>query len=107
MKFFKDFRLGLDKEYRKALATAAVIGLHLLSGLLVGLGLYYLLGLFMEKKPWILVTLVVVGLAAGINNVIKDTKLLLKEVKEGDEAKLGADPGKESEKDKEDPDNAE
>ena len=88
MKFLKNFRLGLDREYRDALATAAIIGLHLASGAIIGILIGFYLDKWLGTKPWLLIVFTVVGIAAGLKNVIKDTRLLLKKVNEADEAKF-------------------
>lgn len=88
MKFLKNFRLGLDKEYKEALATAAIIGLHLASGALVGIVIGYYLDKWLDTRPWLLIVFTVVGIAAGLLNVVRDTKLLLKKVDEADKAKF-------------------
>ena len=92
LKFFNNFRLGLDKEYKDALATASIIGLHIASGTVVGIGIGYFLDKWLHTAPWMLISFVILGIAAGFKNVIKDTKLLLRKVKEADAAKFsGAD----------------
>ena len=47
------------------------IGLELVSALAVGVGIGYLLDLWLETKPWFLVVFFFIGAAAGVVNVYR------------------------------------
>jgi ATP synthase protein I len=56
------------------LGMAWRIGLELVSALIVGVGIGYLLDRWLGTKPWFLVAFFVLGSAAGILNVFRATK---------------------------------
>ena len=75
-KIFRDF-LSQQQAGMSALASAGVIGLHMVSGPLVGFGLGYALDWFFGCHPWGKIIFLIVGIGAGFLNVYRDTKILL------------------------------
>ncbi|MEM7172243.1 MAG: AtpZ/AtpI family protein [Pseudomonadota bacterium] len=56
-----------------ALSLAFRIGVELVAALIVGVGIGYLLDLWLGTKPWFLLLFFVLGSAAGIMNVFRVT----------------------------------
>ncbi len=75
-KAFKDF-LMQQQAGMSALASAGVIGLHMVSGPLVGFGIGYGLDWFFGCHPWGKIIFLIIGIGAGFLNVYRDTKILL------------------------------
>jgi ATP synthase protein I len=57
-----------------ALGVAMRIGIELVSALIVGVGIGYLLDRWLGTRPWFLVVFFVLGSAAGLLNVFRATK---------------------------------
>lgn len=55
----------------KGLSIAFRIGIELVSALVVGVGIGYLLDVWLDTKPWFLVGFFFVGAAAGMLNVYR------------------------------------
>jgi ATP synthase protein I len=66
-----------DRETRSALTLAGTIGLHLISGILVGFFAGYLLDQWLDSSPWLTMIFLGLGIAAGFKNMYADTKRLL------------------------------
>ena len=87
-----DFRgiFNQQQEGMRALATSGVIGLHLVSGPLVGFCLGYALDFFFLLSPWGKLGGLFIGIGAGFLNVWRDTQILLRKL---DEHKKSASDG--------------
>lgn len=81
---FNDF-LGQQREGMRALASNGVIGLHLVSGPLVGVAIGYGLDLYFGVSPWCKLVFLFVGIGAGFLNVWRDTTDLIRKL-ENDKA---------------------
>ena len=66
------------------LARAGTIGLHLVSGLLAGGIIGYMLDSWLDTRYFFLVFLAL-GFVSGVLNVVRDVKKLLQEQEEGSE----------------------
>ncbi|WP_165176315.1 AtpZ/AtpI family protein [Desulfovibrio sp. ZJ369] len=92
---FKDI-LKQQQSGMEALATTGVIGLHLVSGPLVGFAIGYGLDYWLGTGPWGKLIFLVIGIAAGFLNVYRDTRHLLKKMAAEDARRKGlaaaADP---------------
>lgn len=66
-----------EGRFFDVLARASTIGLHLVSGMIVGGGLGYAVDHFCGVSPWGIVGGVVVGIAAGVRNIWIDTKVII------------------------------
>ena len=79
-----------DKRYLNALSQAGTIGLHLVSGIVVGGAIGYGLDKWLETGPTCLLIFLAVGIVAGFKNVYVDTKRLLAAQKKEDEEYFAA-----------------
>ena len=79
-----------DKRYLNALSQAGTIGLHMVSGIVVGGGIGYGLDKWLETGPVCLLIFLAVGIAAGFKNVYVDTRRLLAAQKKEDEEYFAA-----------------
>ncbi|MCL1889851.1 MAG: AtpZ/AtpI family protein [Desulfovibrionaceae bacterium] len=61
---------------------ASVLGLHLVSGMLVGGALGYFLDKYLGTGPWLKLVFFILGLGAGARNIYLDLKLILREQEE-------------------------
>ncbi len=61
------------------LSTASVMGMHMVSGPIVGAGLGYLIDSYLDSNPYGIIIGAILGVLSGYLNVIKDTKLIKKE----------------------------
>lgn len=73
---FSDF-CAAQRDGMRAMAGAGVIGLHLVSGPMVGFALGYGLDLWLGIGPWGGVIGLIIGILAGFLNVYRDTRQLL------------------------------
>lgn len=61
-----------------SVGTASVIGLHLVSGIIVGSVIGYFLDEWLGTGPWLKLVFFMLGLVAGFRNMYQDTKRLLR-----------------------------
>lgn len=73
---FKDFMLT-QREGMRASASAGVIGLHMVSGPLVGCAIGYCLDAWLGTSPWFKLVFLFIGICAGFLNVWRDSKELI------------------------------
>ena len=63
-----------DKKYWQNLGTASVMGLHIVSGTVVGL----VMGIYLDKqlatKPWLTLVFLIFGIIAGFMNMFRELK---------------------------------
>lgn len=76
---FKDF-MSQQRDGMRAMSSEGVIGLHLVSGPLVGFGIGYALDAWLGTSPWCKLIFLFVGIAAGFLNVWRDTQSLLRKM---------------------------
>ena len=88
---FKDI-LKQQQSGMEALATTGVIGLHLVSGPLVGFAIGYGLDYWLDTSPWCKLFFLLLGIAAGFLNVYRDTRHLLKKMAAEDARRKGFSP---------------
>ena len=74
-----------DKKYLNALSQAGTIGLHMVSGIVVGSLIGYGLDTWLDTSPKCLLVFMAVGIVAGFKNVYVDTKRLVERQKREDE----------------------
>lgn len=86
---FRDI-LGQQRDGMRAMATTGVMGLHLVSGPLVGFAIGYGLDAWLGTSPWCKIIFLLVGIGAGFLNVYRDTQALLRKLeKESRRARSG------------------
>jgi len=66
--------------------TAATIGMHMVSSIIVGLVIGYYLDRYFDTKPWLLMIFFLLGVAAGFKMVWQDFKLVQKRAAREQEA---------------------
>lgn len=66
---------GPSKAWQ-AMQNASTLGLHLVSGTVVGLAIGLYLDSKLDTKPWLTLVFLLVGIAAGFKNVYVDVKKL-------------------------------
>jgi ATP synthase protein I len=71
-------RLIKDKSVRESIASASVVGLNLVSATFVGLFIGWWLDKWLDTKPWLLLTFLVLGIAAGFKNVMIEVRKIQK-----------------------------
>ncbi|MBD5646297.1 MAG: AtpZ/AtpI family protein [Desulfovibrio sp.] len=76
---FRDF-FGQQREGMRAMATTGVMGLHLVSGPLVGFAIGYGLDAWLGTSPWCKIIFLLLGIGAGFLNVYRDTQVLLRKL---------------------------
>ncbi|WP_428564383.1 MAG: AtpZ/AtpI family protein [Solidesulfovibrio sp. DCME] len=71
-------KLIKDKSVRESIASASVVGLNLVSATFVGLFIGWWLDKWLDTKPWLLLTFLVLGIAAGFKNVMIEVRKIQK-----------------------------
>jgi len=71
-------KLIKDKSVRESIASASVVGLNLVSATFVGLLVGWWLDRWLDTKPWLLLTFLILGIAAGFKNVVQEVKKIQK-----------------------------
>lgn len=92
-----------DPAYLSGLSKAGSIGLHLVSGIVVGTGAGYFLDKWLGTQPWLLLLFMFFGIVAGFKNVYTDTKRLIASEKEAEPDKEKPDAPKPSSHDRNGP----
>ncbi len=75
MSFF-DF-LKVQRQGLESLASVGVIGMHMVSGPLVGVVIGYFLDDWLGTGPWLKLIFLFIGIGAGFLNVYVDTRMLM------------------------------
>lgn len=88
---WKSFLRGRTNQL-DALANAGTIGLHMVSGPLVGIAIGYGLDLWLGTHPWFKLVFLLIGVVAGFKNVYDDTQKLLRKMQAEDADKFGPRP---------------
>lgn len=84
-------RLFQDKDVWNLIGTASVMGLHIVSGTLVGLVMGWYLDKWLGTGPWLLLVFLILGIVAGFMNMFRDAKKLYGSKKKEDKADAGED----------------
>lgn len=73
------FREILQQQQRglEFMGSVGVIGLHMVSGPLVGFGIGYGLDYWLDSGPWGKLIFLIIGVGAGFLNVYRDSRRLL------------------------------
>lgn len=73
--FFKD----LDRDYVRSLFKASILGIHLVAGTFIGLAIGYFLDKWLQTSPWLTITFLILGIAAGFKNMYRDIQSILQD----------------------------
>ncbi len=77
-------RVKKKSKTMEVFATAGTIGMHMVSGPIVGFGIGYGLDKWLETDPWFKLIFFLIGIGAGFLNVHRDSQNLLRKMqKEG------------------------
>lgn len=77
-----------DRKYLNALSQAGTIGLHMVSGIVVGTLIGWFLDAWLGTSPWLTAFFMIIGIVAGFKNVYVDTKRLVAHQKREEEAAM-------------------
>jgi|GEM_PF-1021020 Uncharacterized protein conserved in bacteria len=69
--------IKLDPDMLSAMGKASTIGLHMVSGVLVGGLMGWLLDKWLGTAPWLFLVFMLLGIAAGFLNVWKDARSII------------------------------
>lgn len=83
-----------DKSYLNSLSQAGTIGLHMVSGIAVGVLVGYFLDQWLDTAPWMTGIFMIIGIVAGFKNVYVDTKRLIAKQKEEEKERQASNAGK-------------
>ena len=88
------FREILRQQQRglEFMGNVGVIGLHMVSGPLVGVAIGYGLDVWLETGPWCKLIFLLVGVGAGFLNVYRDSRRLLDRLAREDARRKGLQP---------------
>lgn len=73
----------------EAVASTGTIGLHLVSGPIVGVAIGFGLDAWLGTSPWMKIIFLFVGIGAGFLNVYRDSRQLLKKMANEDARRAG------------------
>ena len=82
-----------DKGFLNSLSQAGTIGLHMVSGIVVGTLIGWGLDHWLETSPWLTGIFMVIGIVAGFKNVYVDTRRLVRTQKEEDAKAFSSQAG--------------
>ena len=71
-------KLIKDKAVRESIASASVVGLNLVSATFVGLLIGWWLDRWLGTGPWLLLTFLILGIAAGFKNMVLEVRMIQK-----------------------------
>lgn len=93
--FFKGDRF---KTLSQMTGQASTLGMHMVSGIVVGLAIGYYLDEYFETKPWLLMIFLLLGILSGFKMVYEDLHRMQRRQAEGQESseKQNADERDES-----------
>lgn len=83
--------IAQQRDGLRAASSVGVIGLHLVSGPLVGFGIGYGLDTWLDATPWFGLGFLLVGIGAGFLNVWRDSKAYLRRLAREDAQAGGRD----------------
>jgi len=71
-------------KHFESLGLASIMGIHLVSGVVVGMGMGYYLDKFLGTKPWLAILFLVLGIIAGYKNMFREMQRIQKKEAEAD-----------------------
>jgi ATP synthase protein I len=69
-------------DFWELLSMASVMGIHLVSGVIVGLVMGYYLDRWLGTKPWLLIVFLVFGIIAGYRNMFREMERIQRKEKD-------------------------
>lgn len=78
------------------MGSVGVIGLHMVSGPLVGFGIGYGLDYWLDSGPWGKLIFLIIGIGAGFLNVYRDSRQLLRRMAREEARRRAAGEGGEA-----------
>lgn len=69
------------------MGLASMMGIHLVSGVIVGMGMGYYLDRYFETKPWLTLVFLILGIIAGYKNMFREMQRIQKKEAEADAPK--------------------
>lgn len=86
---FKEI-LDQQRHGMEAAASTGTIGLHLVSGPLVGVAIGFGLDAWLDTSPWMKIIFLFIGIGAGFLNVYRDSQRLLRKMAADDARRAGS-----------------
>lgn len=77
------FNTKKNKHF-EALGLASIMGIHMVSGVIVGMGMGYYLDKVFGTKPWLLLVFLIFGVIAGYRNMFREMQRIQKKEAEAD-----------------------
>ncbi len=77
-------RLKAKSDTMQVFATAGTIGMHMVSGPMVGFAIGYGLDKWLDTSPWLKLVFFIIGIGAGFLNVYEDSKKILRSMQKED-----------------------
>ncbi len=71
-------------KHFESLGLASIMGIHLVSGVVVGMAMGYYLDKFLGTKPWMTILFLVFGIIAGYKNMFREMQRIQKKEAEAD-----------------------
>ena len=71
-------------KHAESMGIAYMMGLHLVSGIIVGIAMGYYLDKFFDTKPWLTLIFLVFGIIAGYRNMFREMARIQKKEAEAD-----------------------
>jgi len=71
-------------KHFESLGLASMMGIHLVSGVIVGMAMGYYLDKFFDTKPWLTLIFLIFGIIAGYKNMFREMQRIQKKEAEAD-----------------------
>jgi ATP synthase protein I len=71
-------------KHFQSLGLASMMGIHLVSGVIVGMVMGFYLDKFFGTKPWLMLIFLILGIAAGYKNMFREMQRIQKKEAEAD-----------------------
>jgi ATP synthase protein I len=71
-------------KHFESMGLASMMGIHLVSGVIVGLGAGFWLDLKLGTKPWLTLVFLIFGIIAGYKNMFREMRRIQKKEAEAD-----------------------
>jgi len=68
-----------------SIGTASMLGLHIVSGIIVGAIMGYYLDVWLGTKPWLFIIFLIIGIGAGFRNMWYDAQKIIRNMSKTDD----------------------